>query len=123
MYDDYVIEWDLVFVEYLKKLVSIFLKEMLDLWFNIVFCFVSDFVSFEDDEDDDYGMVEVFDCSGGDLDNCVLLQVFMQVLCVEGVIEEIDYKGEGEEGLFVIFVVNCYYDLIKDFVSIDELKM
>ncbi|SUG71636.1 Uncharacterised protein [Salmonella enterica subsp. enterica] len=36
MYDDYVIEWDLAFAEYLKKLASIFLKETPDLWPNIV---------------------------------------------------------------------------------------
>lgn len=30
MYDDYVVEWDLAFAEYLKKLASIFLKETPD---------------------------------------------------------------------------------------------
>ncbi len=80
MYDDYVIEWDLAFAEYLKKLASIFLKETPDLWPNIVSRLASDPASFEDDEDDDYGMVEVLDCSGGDLDNRALLQAFTHVL-------------------------------------------
>lgn len=55
MYDDYVVEWDLAFAEYLKKLASIFLKETPDLWPNIVSRLASDPASFEDDEDDDYG--------------------------------------------------------------------
>ncbi|EJA7598361.1 cytoplasmic protein [Salmonella enterica] len=122
MYDDYVVEWDLAFAEYLKKLASIFLKETPDLWPNIISRLASDPASFEDDEDDDYGMVEVLDCSGGDLDNRALLQAFMQVLRTEGVIEEIDYKGEGEEGLLATFAANRYYDLTKDFASTDELK-
>lgn len=46
----------------------------------------------------------------------------MQVLRTEGVIEEIDYKGEGEEGLLATFAANRYYDLTKDFASTDELK-
>ncbi|EEJ2195263.1 cytoplasmic protein, partial [Salmonella enterica subsp. enterica] len=49
MYDDYVIEWDLAFAEYLKKLASIFLKETPDLWPNIVSRLASDPASFEDD--------------------------------------------------------------------------
>lgn len=122
MYDDYVIEWDQAFAEDLKKLASIFLKETPDLWPDLISRLASDPASFEDDEDDDYGMVDVLDCSGGDLGNNELAQAFMQVLRTEGIVEEIDYKSEGEEGLLATFAANRYYDLTKDFASTDELK-
>lgn len=122
MSDDYVIEWDQAFAEDLKKLASIFLKETPDLWPDLFSRLASDPASFEDDEDDDYGMVDVLDCSGGDLGNNELAQAFMQVLRTEGIVEEIDYKGEGEEGLLATFAANRYYDLTKDFASTDELK-
>ncbi|AZT23516.1 TPA: DUF6630 family protein [Salmonella enterica] len=122
MYDDYVIEWDQAFAEDLKNLASIFLKKTPDLWPDLFSRLASDPASFEDDEDDDYGMVDVLDCSGGDLGNRALLQAFMQVLRAEGIVEEIDYKGEGEEGLLATFAANRYYDLTKDFASTDELK-
>lgn len=110
------------FAEDLKNLASIFLKETPDLWPDLFSRLASDPASFEDDEDDDYGMVDVLDCSGGDLGNRALLQAFMQVLRAEGIVEEIDYKGEGEEGLLATFAANRYYDLTKDFASTDELK-
>lgn len=122
MSDDYVIEWDQAFAEDLKKLASIFLKETPDLWPDLFSRLASDPASFEDDEDDDYGMVDVLDCSGGDLGNNELAQAFMQVLRTEGIVEEIDYKSEGEEGLLATFAANRYYDLTKDFASTDELK-
>lgn len=122
MSDDYVIEWDQAFAEDLKKLASIFLKETPDLWPDLISRLASDPASFEDDEDDDYGMVDVLDCSGGDLGNNELAQAFMQVLRTEGIVEEIDYKSEGEEGLLATFAANRYYDLTKDFASTDELK-
>ncbi|MDU2941654.1 MAG: cytoplasmic protein [Enterobacteriaceae bacterium] len=122
MSDDYVIEWDQAFAEDLKNLASIFLKETPDLWPDLFSRLASDPASFEDDEDDDYGMVDVLDCSGGDLGNNELAQAFMQVLRTEGIVEEIDYKSEGEEGLLATFAANRYYDLTKDFASTDELK-
>ncbi|EAA7244839.1 cytoplasmic protein [Salmonella enterica subsp. salamae] len=122
MSDDYVIEWDLAFAEYLKTLACIFLKEKPGLWPDLVSRLAHDPASFEDDEDDDYGIVDVLDCSGGDLDNSALLQAFMQVLRAKGVIEEIDYKGEDEEGQLATFAANRYYDLTKDVNTADELK-
>lgn len=122
MSDDYVIEWDQAFAEDLKKLASIFLKETPDLWPDLISRLASDPASFEDDEDDDYGMVDVLDCSGGDLGNNELAGLFMHVLREEGITEVIDWKGEDEEGQLATFAAERYSCLTNDFTAAEKLK-
>lgn len=122
MSGDYVIEWNQEFAEDLNTLASIFLKETPDLWPDIVSRLASDPASFEDDEDDDYGIVDVLDCSGGDLGNNELAQALMLILRGENLTEIIDWTGEDEEGQLATFAAERYFHLTNDLPAAEKLK-
>lgn len=122
MSEDYVIEWDSEYADDINVLASFFFKESPEIWTAIFNRLATDPDSFEEDDDDDYGIQDVINCSGGDLDNSTLVQAFMSVLRGENLIEMVDWKGEEEEGQLATFAATRFEALTKDASAAEELK-
>ncbi|EJH7015545.1 cytoplasmic protein [Salmonella enterica] len=120
MSEDYVIEWDSEYADDINVLASFFFKESPEIWTTTFSRLATAPESFE--EDDDYDIQDVIDCSGGDLDNYTLVQTFLSVLRGENLIEVVDWKGEEEKGQLANFAAARFYALTKDISAAEELK-
>ncbi|HCI0257480.1 TPA: cytoplasmic protein [Escherichia coli] len=108
MSEDYVIEWDKDFADDLNVVASVFLQHTPTLWPTIFSQLSTQPEIFEDEDEDEYGLQDVLDCSGGDLGNHDLAQAFLQVL-----------RGEGE---LANFAADRFYELTKNLTASEELR-
>ncbi|HAM9849568.1 cytoplasmic protein [Escherichia coli] len=122
MSEDYVIEWDKDFEDDLNVVASVFFPHEPTLWSGIVSQLATTPEIFEDEDEDEYGLQDVLDCSGGDLGNNDLAQAFLQVLRGKGLIQLVDWKGEDEEGELANFAADRFYELTKDLTASEELR-
>ena len=122
MSEDYVIEWDKDFADDLNVVASVFLQHTPTLWPTIFSQLSTQPEIFEDEDEDEYGLQDVLDCSGGDLGNRDLAQAFLQVLRGEGLIQLVDWKGEDEEGELANFAADRFYELTKNLIASEELR-
>ncbi|EHG6170431.1 cytoplasmic protein [Escherichia fergusonii] len=122
MSEDYVIEWDKDFADDLNVVASVFLQHTPTLWLTIFSQLSTQPETFEDEDEDEYGLQDVLDCSGGDLGNHDLAQAFLQVLRGEGLIQLVDWKGEDEEGELANFAADRFYELTKNLTASEELR-
>ena len=122
MSEDYVIEWDKDFADDLNVVASVFLQHTPTLWPTIFSQLSTQPEIFEDEDEDEYGLQDVLDCSGGDLGNHDLAQAFLQVLRGEGLIQLVDWKGEDEEGELANFAADRFYELTKNLTASEELR-
>ncbi len=122
MSEDYVIEWDKNFADDLNVVASVFLSHNPTLWPTIFSQLSTQPEIFEDEDEDEYGLQDVLDCSGGDLGNNELAQAFLQVLRGEGFIHLVDWKGEDEEGELANFATDRFYELTKNLTASEELR-
>lgn len=122
MSEDYVIEWDKNFADDLNVVASVFLSHNPTLWPTIFSQLSTQPEIFEDEDEDEYGLQDVLDCSGGDLGNNDLAQAFLQVLRGEGFIHLVDWKGEDEEGELANFAADRFYELTKNLTDSEELR-
>ncbi|QCT86282.1 DUF6630 family protein [Escherichia sp. E4742] len=120
MSEDYVIEWDKDFADDLNVVASVFLQHTPTLWPTIFAQLSTQPEIFEDE--DEYGLQDVLDCSGGALGNHDLAQAFLQVLRGEGLIQLVDWKGEDEEGELANFAADRFYGLTKNLTASEELR-
>lgn len=112
MSEDYVIEWDKNFADDLNVVANVFYRTTQP--YGPLFSQLSTQPEiFEDEDEDEYGLQDVLDCSGGDLGNNELAQAFLQVLRGEGFIHLVDWKGEDEEGELANFAADRFYELTK----------
>lgn len=122
MSEDYVIEWDKNFADDLNVVASVFLSHNPTLWPTIFSQLSTQPEIFEDEDEDEYGLQDVLDCSDGDLGNNELAQAFLQVLRGEGFIHLVDWKGEDEEGELANFATDRFYELTKNLTASEELR-
>ncbi|EKC2244155.1 cytoplasmic protein [Salmonella enterica] len=122
MSEDYVIEWDKNFADDLNVVASVILSHNPTLWPTIFSQLSTQPEIFEDEDEDEYGLQDVLDCSGGDLGNNDLAQAFLQVLRGEGLIHLVDWKGEDEEGELANFAADRFYELTKNLTDSEELR-
>jgi len=122
MDDEFAIEWDEEYAEDLNTLAHVFFTDTPSLWPALLTRLAENPASFLDDDDDEYGLADILECSGGDLGNDELTGAFLQVLRGEGLIEDVDWKGEYEEGQLAVFAASRYYALTKDALAAEELK-
>ncbi|EEZ4384404.1 MULTISPECIES: hypothetical protein [Escherichia] len=122
MSDDYVIEWDKDFADDLNVVANVFLPHNPTLWPTIFSQLSTQPEIFEDEDEDEYGLQDVLDCSGGDLGNRDLAQAFLQVLRGEELIHLVDWKGEDEDGELANFAADRFYELTKDLTASEELR-
>lgn len=122
MDDEFAIEWDEEYAEDLNTLAHVFFTDTPSLWPALITRLAENPASFLDDDDDEYGLTDILECSGGDLGNDELTGAFLQVLRGEGLIEDVDWKGEYEEGQLAVFAAGRYYALTKDALAAEELK-
>lgn len=122
MSEDYVIEWDDKFAEDLKSVADVFLQHNPMLWPDIFSRLATSPESFENDDEDEYGLQDILDCSGGDLGNNELVQVLLQVLHGEGLTMHVDWKGENDDGEMANFAANRYYELTDNQEDAETLR-
>lgn len=122
MSEDYVIEWDNNFADDFNVVANVFLSHNPTLWPTIFSQLSTQPEIFEDEDEDEYGLQDVLDCSGGDLGNNELAQAFLQVLRGEGFIHLVDWKGEDEEGELANFAADRFYELTKNLTDSEELR-
>ncbi len=94
MSEDYVIEWDKDFADELNVVARVFFPHEPTLWSGIVSQLATTPEIFEDEDEDEYGLQNVLDCSGGDLGNDALGQAFLQILRNEGLMNRPGFPGE-----------------------------
>lgn len=82
MSEDYVIEWDKDFADDLNVVASVFTAPP-TLWPTIFSQLSTQPEIFEDEDEDEYGLQDVLDCSGGDLGNRDLAQAFYRFYAVK----------------------------------------
>ena len=122
MSEDYVIEWDKDFEDDLNVVASVFFPHEPTQWPGIVSQLATTPEIFEDEDEDEYGLQDVLNCSGGDLGNDALGQAFLQILRNEGLIHIVDWKGEEEDGELANFAADRFYDLCKDLTASETLR-
>lgn len=120
--EEYEVIWDELEARELYELASIFLKERLDIWSELLARIEESPASFENEDADKYGISELLMDQCGDLTHGGLLDVLIRFLYGEGLIDYIDWKGEAEEGQLATFAAERFASLTKNDSEARQLK-
>lgn len=102
MSEDYVIEWDNNFADDLNVVASVFLSHNPTLWPTIFSQLSTQPEIFEDEDEDEYGLQDVLDCSSGDLGNNDLAQAFYKFYAAKDLFTSLTGKVKMKKANWLI---------------------